>query len=365
MIQAVVAANGVQSRLFLEGVKPFELEPARKEAFLREELAHLRRHHREHCADYARLLNYWPGQGDSLDAYPYFPVTLFKEYELVSAAGDLTVIESSATTSANASKIFVDKASRKRQSKSANMILSDFIGNDRRPYLVFDLESTVRGSKGFSARGAAILSLAHLASKFYFVMKETEQGLALDQEALAAALDQIGSRPFIAYGFTFILYQAHLEMPQGLAADPSSVLLHSGGWKKLVDLAVDKQTFNRTVAGPWGLQAARVIDFYGTVEQVGMAYPDCAAGYKHVPYWAEVLIRRADTLEVASVGETGLIQLVSCLPLAAPNHSVLTEDLGRVVLEDGCACGRRGRAFEFQGRAPKSELRGCSDVVRR
>lgn len=361
----------LESRLFLKDTAPFGMSPAEKGEFLRSELVQLRDHHREHCPGYAQLVEYWERSGfeteGGIDAYPFFPVTVFKEYELKSQVGELTVIESSATTSANASKIYVDKASRKRQSRSANLILSDFIGNERRPYVVFDAESTVRGAKGFSARGAAIMSLAHLASKFYFVMKEEGSELRLDPEALDAALAEIGGSPFIAYGFTFILYQAHeaLASLPHRPAHPESVLLHSGGWKKLLDLAVDKPTFNQTIAAPWQLDPSRILDFYGTVEQIGMAYPDCPAGNKHVPYWAEVIIRRSDSLAPASPGETGLIQLLSCLPLAAPNHSVLTEDLGTVTLEDGCPCGRRGRAFVFQGRAPRSELRGCSDVVRR
>jgi hypothetical protein len=106
------------------------------------------------------------------------------------------------------------------------------------------------------------------------------------------------------------------------------------------------------------------VDFYGAVEQVGVPYPDCAAGVKHVPYWAEVVVRRSDTLEPAGPGETGLLQLINCLPLSAPNHSVLTEDLAELVSVDGCPCGRRGRAFVFKGRAPRAELRGCSDVPR-
>ena len=144
-----------------------------------------------------------------------------------------------------------------------------------------------------------------------------------------------------------------------------SVLLHSGGWKRLVEMAVDKPTFNRTVSSVWGLDPSRVIDFYGAVEQVGIPYPDCSAGLKHVPYWAEVVVRRPDDLRPAQPREPGLIQLVSALPLSAPNHSVLTEDLGEIAVQDGCECGRRGTAFVFRGRARRAELRGCSDVSRR
>jgi hypothetical protein len=44
---------------------------------------------------------------------------------------------------------------------------------------------------------------------------------------------------------------------------------------------------------------------------------------------------------------------------------VLTEDMGEIVVTDGCACGRRGKAFVFRGRAPRAEVRGCSDVAGR
>ena len=361
----------MQSSLFLPDVGPFELAPEDKSKFLENELRFLREHHQQHCGAYADLVNDWQRYSNdvtSLENYPYFPVSLFKEFELKSTSKDVMVVESSSTTSANASKIFVDKASRKRQAKSANRILSDFVGSERRPYIVFDLEETVRGAKSFSARGAAILSLAHLATEFYFVMRQEGDQLVLDQDALAKALKEIGNQPFLAYGFTFILYQAHQQISSSMelpSVHPDSTFLHSGGWKKLIELAVEKPVFNQTVAAPWGLDPSRIIDFYGTVEQVGMAYPDCRAGYKHVPYWADILIRRSDTLEVCRPGEVGLIQLVSSLPLAAPNHSVLSEDLGEIVMEDGCECGRRGKAFLFRGRAPKSEVRGCSDVVRR
>ena len=357
--------------LFLAGTAPFDLSVDEKQAYLAKQLAGLRQYHRERCPGYATLLQDWeqdhPADGGPIEDYPFVPVSVFKEYELKSAQGELAVVSSSATTSNQAAKIFIDKASRKRQSRSANDILTDFIGAQRRPYIVFDLESTVRGTKAFSARGAAIMALAHQASEFHFVMRETADGLELDPDRLMAAVQAIGSQAFMAYGFTFILFQAHQQM-QALDLPPAnkdSVFLHSGGWKKLVDLAVDKPVFNATVAKPWGLPATQVIDFYGAVEQIGMPYPDCAAGYKHVPYWADVITRQADSLAPTPSGEAGLIQLISCLPLSAPNHSVLTEDLGRIVLDDGCSCGRSGKAFLFEGRAPRSELRGCSDVARR
>lgn len=357
--------------MFLDGTAPYVLPPAAKRDYLLAQLSALQRHHAERCSLYGRLIREWEQRSakpDLIENLPFLPVTVFKEFDLRSGEGDVMAVRSSATTSGVASRVFSDKETRKRQSRSANRIWVDFVGDARRPYLVFDAEETVRGTAGLGARGAAILSLAHLASEFHFVMQRDDDRLRLDQEALRRAADAIGDRPFLAYGFTYLLHQAHIELRESRVvlppAHPESRLLHSGGWKRLQAEAIDKVQFNDDVSRPWQLPASAVIDFYGLVEQVGVPYPDCSEGLKHAPYWAEVIVRQADSLAPAEIGETGLIQLMNCLPLSGPHHNVLTEDLGETVVEDGCACGRRGRGFRFVGRAPRAELRGCSDAAR-
>jgi hypothetical protein len=358
--------------MFLDGVAPYALEPARRDGFMAGELARLLEHHARRCPPYASLVEDWRrhrrGEAISAEDYPFVPVSLFKEVELRSTDEPVLQVRSSSTMSAAPSRIFVDSDTRKRQTLSATRVWTDYLGSERRPYLVFDTEASARGSGALSARGAAILSLMHLASEFHFVCRESEAGIEVDPEALARALDAIGERPFFAYGFTYILYQSHLQLASRggplRPAHPDSVLLHSGGWKRLEKIAVDKPALGRTVASVWGLEPDRVIDFYGSVELVGIPFPDCPNGLKHVPYWSQVVVRRADDLTPCGVGEAGLLQLLSLLPLSAPNHSVLTEDLGELALLDGCDCGRRGRAFVFRGRAPRAELRGCSDVAR-
>ena len=359
--------------MFAKGVAPYELAPRDKESFLKTHLKKLLVHHEKACGPYARVVQDWrrfhPEENVQVTDYPFLPVSVFKEFELKSISANVMAVQSSGTTTGKPSRIFVDPSTRKRQTISAHKIWTDFIGAEPRPYLVFDLESTVRGTAAMSARGAAILSLAHHASEFHFVMREEVDGrLILDMDRLTAALSEIGDKPFFGYGFTYILYQVHQELMSAGFRAPNvhleSRFLHSGGWKKLADIAVDKRTYNTTVASVWGLPPKRVTDFYGAVEQIGVPYPDCPEGAKHVPYWAEVIIRRNDTLETARPGETGLMQLISTLPLSAPNHSVLTEDLGQIVTRDECKCGRRGTAFVFKGRAPRSEVRGCSDVGR-
>ena len=64
----------------------------------------------------------------------------------------------------------------------------------------------------------------------------------------------------------------------------------------------------------------------------------------------------------ASHGEEGVLQVLSPLPRSYPGHSLLTEDLGVLLGEDDCPCGRKGKYFKVTGRVPRAEVRGCSDT---
>ena len=143
-----------------------------------------------------------------------------------------------------------------------------------------------------------------------------------------------------------------------------SHVLHSGGWKKLQDLFISKENFNRQLSSSTGISLNKIIDYYGMIEQLGVIYPDCSHGNKHTPKFAEVIIRNPLNWEPCNTGETGIIQLISIVSPCFPGQSLLTEDMGTVIYNDNCPCGRRGIAFRFSGRVPKSEIRGCSNVSR-
>jgi len=79
-----------------------------------------------------------------------------------------------------------------------------------------------------------------------------------------------------------------------------------------------------------------------------------------VPVWADVLVRDTYT-GVAVEGVAGQIQLLNVMPVGAPYHSVLTEDLGRIA-PGPCNCGRSGRRFELISRLERAQVRGCANV---
>jgi phenylacetate-coenzyme A ligase PaaK-like adenylate-forming protein len=121
-------------------------------------------------------------------------------------------------------------------------------------------------------------------------------------------------------------------------------------------------TDRKGAASVFGCDESRILDFYGMVENVGIVYPDCDQGNKHVPAFGEIIVRDPLTLAPVPAGEQGLVQVCSVLPTSFPGYLVLTEDIGEVVCYDGCPCGRRGTSFRFVTRVPKAEIRGCGNV---
>jgi len=106
-----------------------------------------------------------------------------------------------------------------------------------------------------------------------------------------------------------------------------------------------------------------VHNYYGMVEQVGSIYMECEAGHLHAPVFADIRIRDPLTLEPLPAGRRGVVQTLSVLPRSYPGHNLLTEDVGVLLGEDDCPCGRRGKYFRVEDRLPQAELRGCSDTA--
>ena len=98
------------------------------------------------------------------------------------------------------------------------------------------------------------------------------------------------------------------------------------------------------------------------VEQTGSIFMECESGHLHASIYSDVVIRDYNSFKSVGHGQQGLIQLVSLLPLSYPGHSILSEDVGEILGEDDCACGRKGKYFRIIGRIKNAETRGCSDT---
>lgn len=346
----------------------YSLARADKRAFLTRELAALTRLHAERCPEYGQLLAATGTQVENITDYeqlPPLPVRLFKMFTLKSIHdGDVTkTMTSSGTTGQQVSRIYLDRETSALQSKVLGKIMESTLGGARLPMIILDSGAVIRDRSMFSARGAGILGFSLFARDKIFALDDDMQ---LDLPGIRAFLEKHEGEPIFLFGFTYMVWEhfyAQLRRMNETLDLSRGVLLHGGGWKKLAQQAVSREQFHQALRDVCGL--TRVVDYYGMVEQTGAIHVECEHGHLHAPVWADVIIRRAKDFSVAAVGEAGLIEVVSVLPRSYPGHALLTEDEGRLLGEDDCPCGRKGKYFEVLGRVKRAETRGCSDTYER
>lgn len=306
----------------------------------------------------------------SLLDIPPLPVSMFKRYRLTAVPDDKIIREltSSATTGQQPSRIFIDKVTGFRQTRALVSILREHLGGKRRPLLVIDSIEAAGTQDNLSARGAGIRGVSNYANEIVYALKKMPDGALEPQwdviENFFAKMEE-AEQQVLLFGFTFMVWTTFLVQAKqrGLKfTAPNAILLHSGGWKKLQNQAVSKEEFSKTAGEVLGCSPTHVLDFYGMAEQLGTVFVDCSEGNKHAPAFADVILRRSHTLDHVSIGEEGIIEVVSVLPNSYPGQALITEDRGMLLGIDDCPCGNKGKYFRFTRRVERVELRGCGDT---
>jgi len=335
----------------------------RDDALFLEEMNDITLHHIEGCKEFARMWPNWQ-RADKIEDLPFVHVGVFKHLELKTESGDIKHkrVAHSSSTSGISSQIVLDEQSSKLQSESTTKILASFVGEKKRPLLILDSVKSLRRRGEFSARVAAAMALRPLSSDIQFLLEDSEDPESMKWDRLAEMLSNHDE--LLVYGFSWILWLAwgkkiFPDEVKSILRGKKIHFVHSGGWKKLESIKVSREKFDSALLDDLDY-TSKVVDFYGLVEQLGIIYPLCEDGARHVPIWADVIVRDTYTLESLE-GKIGQLQLLNSITYGAPYHSVLTEDIGRI-LPGECPCGRSGRCFELLGRIPKSEIRGCANV---
>jgi phenylacetate-coenzyme A ligase PaaK-like adenylate-forming protein len=343
----------------------FTIARTDKAPALLQELNALTRHHYASSREYARVIDaIFPDAlvdvGD-ISAIPFLPVGLFKTHRMQSIPDSAiaTVLLSSGTTGQAPSRIVLDRDTASRQRMALACIMGTLLGPKRLPMLVLDTSSIVRGKGALTARGAGALGMMTFGGAHVFALHDD---LTPDVPAICQFLERHGSAPFLMFGFTYLVWQSLVErLPAGTIDLSHGTLVHSGGWKMLLERAVDSDVFKQRLRDATAL--TRVHNFYGMVEQVGGVFLEGDDGLLYPPDFADIIIRDPRTLDVVPHGREGVIQVVSLLPRSYPGHSILTEDRGVIVHEDAVGAARLGKGFRVLGRVPRAELRGCSDII--
>lgn len=346
-------------------ISPFSLNKQDKSGLLNKKLKHLTQFHYNNCAKYKKMLDAIETSPDKIDNYyniPFLPVSLFKELDLLSIPTDdvFKVMTSSGTTGQAVSKIYLDKTTASNQQKALVKIVSDFTGSSRMPMLIIDSPSVISNRSMFSARGAGILGFSIFGADRTYAL---DDNMKLDLNAIEAFLNKHKGKKNMLFGFTFMIWQHFYKELKKLnyKIDLSDgILIHGGGWKKLVSESVSPEEFKKKLNEVSGI--SKIHDYYGMVEQTGCIYMECQYGHLHASIFSDIITRRHLDFSLCGMGEPGIIQVVSVLPESYPGHSLLTEDEGVILGEDDCPCGRKGKYFKILGRLKNAEIRGCSDT---
>ena len=330
--------------------------------------------HYEHNSMYRRFCDrkgFDPHKPFSIEEIPPVSVSVFKElgFNLNSVPKeDLTLALQSSATSGIPSTIVVDKKTAKRQAKAMIKVVGEFIGKERKPFLIMDIDPRSSYRKLLGARFAAVTGYLRFANKTGYFLKADENDVSFfDVEGIQDYVSKLdANKPVVVFGFTYILYQnvlqsiekagINIQLPKG------SKIIHIGGWKKLESQKISKQLFNESLSKRFGISPADVIDIYGFTEQMGLNYPDCECGWKHTSSYVRVIVRDPITQEVLPPGKEGLLEFITPVPHSYPGNAVLTDDLG-VIDAESCGFGRSGTRFKIVGRMKKAEVRGCGDIL--
>ncbi len=347
---------------------PYEDECDIKQNIFLERLNMLTYRHYNRCKEYHQFIDILHGgkiQYESIEDVPFLPVKIFKKRELKSVSDEevFKIMTSSGTTGQQVSKIFLDKTTANNQQKVLTRIVSEYTGRSRMPMIILDCPSVLKNRNMFSARGAGILGFSLFGSKKIFAFTDD---MELNLTEIKDFLKKYEGQTIFLFGFTYMIWQYFykklVEINEYLPLE-KGVLIHGGGWKKLASEAVSKEKFKESLNSVCGITS--VHDYYGMVEQTGCIYMECECGHLHASIFSDVLIRNMQDFSVCQNGEMGAIQVLSALPASYPGHSILTEDIGRVLGEDDCPCGRKGKYIEIIGRMKNAEIRGCSDTFER
>ena len=341
-------------------IDPFSLPKRKKNKFFLEQIKKNFKYHIKNCDHFKNGLNLNINSFNNLKnlhEFPFIPVNVFKKLDLRSSkSNNGKFYNSSGTTSSKKSKIFLDKNNTINQSKALNLIGKNFLGKTKKIFVVVDSKENLFNGYN-NARTAAILGFSIFALKTYFILDSKMKLKVSDLRNIYLAHKD---EEIIFFGFTSILWENFLsKLIENKFTFKKSLLLHGGGWKKMDKKKVSEKKFNKIVKQK--LHLNKIINYYGMIEQTGSIFFKCNYGYFHCSNLSDIFIRDKD-LKLIKNKKKGFVQLLSLLPTSYPGNSIITEDIGEIIGEDNCKCKRQGKYFKIYGRAPKAELRGCSDA---
>ncbi len=352
-------------------IKPWEkdwveLDSSKDTLKYLDRLTELTSMHLMRCESYRRILNTLGFEinkkPNCVEELPFIPISLFKSHKLLSIEPStiFKTLSSSGTSGSAVSQIFLDKYNAKSQQHSLILTANIFINLGRMPMLIVDQESIFDNRLSFNARAAAISGFSIFSKDRLFAL---DNDLNLKQKEVDKFFADHEGSSVLIFGFTPIVWKYFLNplhQAKSKIRFNNTILIHGGGWKKMLAESVSKNRFTDFCKNTIGIE--KVHEYYGMVEQTGSIFFRCEHNRFHCGPYSEIIIRNPHDLSPCSINEQGIIQCLSVLPTSYCGHSLLTEDQGILLGKNDCLCGKPGTTFDVLGRIPNVALKGCGDT---
>lgn len=206
---------------------------------------------------------------------------------------------------------------------------------------------------------AAIYGFSIFGKDHFYILNEDNE---IDYENLNKFLDKHKREKMFLFGFTYQVYEILLVKLNTKKINrnfSNAILLHGGGWKKMEDIKISNKNFQNQLRKK--IKIENVFNYYGMIEQTGTIFLECnKCNCFKTSIYSDINIRDENFNLLKN--KQGLIQVLSLLPQSYPGHSILTEDIGEIVSNKDCKFCNSNKRFIVHGRAPESEIRGCSDT---
>jgi len=247
----------------LLNTSPYSLSKNEKREVLDSFLTQLTRHHYKNCPAYSKMMDgigYDPNKEYNYTELPFLPVRLFKMLDLLSVGKEEIVktMTSSGTSGQAVSRIYLDRDTSANQTKVLTKIVSSFIGKQRVPMIIIDTDAILKNRNLFSARGAGILGFSMFGSKRIYALNEE---MELNTELILDFLENHKNERIFLFGFTFMIWQHFYKQlfEKRIKLDLSNaVLIHGGGWKKLISESISSHAFKEKLNEVCGINHVHV-----------------------------------------------------------------------------------------------------------
>lgn len=343
-------------------LNPYQLNKKEKNKLFFNFQKNLSLFHKKNCTEYKKISTLFfkkLNKINKLSDLPYVHSNIFKNYHLKSTNRNSFTMNSSGTSKQVRSKVNIDFQTSILQAEVLKKIIFDFIPKDIDTIIIIENEKNINKQKFIDAKTVAIKGISRNFKKKIFILKQNN---SIDKNKIIKLIKNHKLNKLLFFGMTDNVWDNLLEeLKENKIRFPKNnwYLIHGGGWKKLQNRSISKTKFINEVKKITNVK--KIFNYYGMIEQAGSIYMECEKGYFHSSIFSDILIRDKN-LEIEKNERFGLIQTMSVLPISYPGHNILTEDLGAIIGEDDCKCGRKGKYFSYLNRVKDAEARGCSNV---